>query len=90
MKRLSKKQLGYWIGKIGYDILDNIVGPACGASNILADLYLVDVATYAIEEELCEKIVKKIVRKYKIGGYLVTEVTPIALIALIILEEGKY
>lgn len=90
MKRLTKKQLGYWIGKIGYDILDDIIGPATRCSNILAELYLVDVATYAAGEKLCEKIVKKICRKYRVEAYLINENTPIALMALIILENGKY
>lgn len=90
MKRIPKKQLSYWIGKIGYDILDDIIAPACGISEILADLYLANVNDYAMDEKQVDEILQKIGEKYDIGDYPLLEGMPIACIALIILENGKY
>lgn len=92
MKKIPKKQLDYWIGSIGYQILDDIVAPECNISGIMADLYLASVMDYADDEKQGRKIIKKIYSKYKIPKYSVylSEEAPIALLALAILECGEY
>ena len=88
-KKINKNQLTHWIGKLGYEIIDEIISPMCEISDVVADLYLADVITYAVDDKLADKIIKKIKERYKIDYYIMPD-TPIALIVLVILEDGVY
>ena len=95
IKKITQKQMCHWIGRLGYEILDKIVGPEIGADNIIADLYLVDIMTYANDKKQGRKIVKKIIKKYKPddeNGLWSEEMLnwPIVLIVTFIIEGGKY
>lgn len=88
---ITKNEMSKHVGNIGYDILDNIVGPVCGISGIFADLYLADIETYTYEDKEQKKIFKLISKKYEVNinwGIFCNK--PIALIALYIMEEGNY
>lgn len=74
-------------------ILDDIVAPACGISDIGADYWLCDIETYTMgEDKVTEKIVSEIARKYGltedqmayIDGY-----TPLMNVALFIYLTSK-
>jgi hypothetical protein len=88
-KRIPAKRITHWISEIGYEILDDIIAPTCKISDIIADLNLATISSYADKQE--EKtVINKIKRKYKIDDYCWNEETPIASIALYVLMEGKY
>ena len=81
------------IGKIGYEILDDIVAPTVGISGIVADLYLADVPTYTSDESEDEIIINRFIEKYNIDSELGWEYfinMPIALLALYVLENTDY
>lgn len=82
----------FWIGNISYEIIDEIISPMCGISGVFADLYLADIVTYADTKELQEKILRKIYRKYNIkkNDVFLNANMPIALLALAVIENGKY
>lgn len=90
--KIPARQMTYWVGILGYEILDEVVSPMCGISGVVADLYGADILLYAQNEAHAEKILKKILKRYKISKYdvLLTTQSPIALIALAILECGTY
>lgn len=92
MKKIPKDQITHWVGRLGYEIIDEIIAPECGIDCVIADLYLADVATYAMNEKHGYKIIRKIYKKYHIPkmSVLLTPQTPIALLALAVLEEGRY
>lgn len=97
-------ELSALIGEIGYDILDDFVGPAAGAHGIVADLYLADIRTYFMfsdeapdddsELALCESTTRKVLEHYGVEyeedmlDYYWS--MPIALLALYILEHTNY
>lgn len=96
LKKVDPEQITSLIGTIGYDILDNVISPACGIDSVIADLYLADISVYADGDKQTLKIAKKILKRYKIkdehGLYadLISGGWPIALIVLLILEDGDY
>ncbi len=92
MKKIPQKQINHWVGRLGYEIIDEIIAPECGIGSVVADLYLADIGTYTSGDKQSQKIINKIYRKYKIPkmSVLLTDHTPIALLALAILEEGTY
>lgn len=90
MKKIPQKQMSGWIGTIGYDIIDRIISPVCGISGVVADLYVCDILLYADDDKQAERIVRKVCKKYSLPITLVQTTTPIALIALMVIEHGKY
>ena len=91
-KKEFKKTLTTLIGTISYDILDNIVCPLAGIGSPLADLYLADINDHTFDEKIDKKVLKKISEKYKVDlehSGLDAE-TPLALLALYIIENGKW
>ena len=81
------------IDRISYDILDNIVSKICEIGPIMADIYLADIGCYTFnDEEEFEKIRTAIQKRYKLDPKkqlveTLTETTPLALIALQIMDE---
>ena len=96
LKKIDPEQITSLVGTIGYDILDNVISTMCGIDGVIADLYLVDIGVYADGDKQTLKIAKKILKRYKIkdehGLYsdLMSGNWPIALIVLLILEDGDY
>ncbi len=82
----------FLIGKIGYDILDNIVAPMAGIGSPFANLYLATINDHTCDEILDIKIINKVIERYKLqkeeylDEFLVD--FPIALLALYIIENG--
>lgn len=90
---LTADELTKLIGKIGYEILDDIIGPTLGISGIVADLYLADVPTYTSDEAEDEIIINLFIEKYGIDntcGWEYLAKMPIALLALYVLENTDY
>lgn len=96
LKEIPRLTITRLIGAIGYDIIDNVICPECGIDSVIADLYLADISCYADGDKQSLKIAKKILKRYKIkdehGLYsdLISGGWPIALIVLLILEDGDY
>jgi len=89
---MKKEELSKYIDKIGYEIIDDIISPMCGISDVIADLYLADIQTYEYDEKKAIRIAEKVFKKYGIkNGYAEIFIDkPIALLALFILEESNY
>jgi len=72
--------------KIAYDIIDNIICPVCGISEVVADLWLADIETYVQEDDKQrEKILGMIEEKYNLKEnelHYVDAYTPLIMIAL--------
>ncbi|GEM_PF-3341297 len=92
MKKINPKILTYWIGKIGYQIIDEIISPMCGIDGVIAELYLVDIGIYTMDDKLTAKIATKIVKRYKLDKIYAELIQDwnLAQIVLLILEEGEY
>jgi len=100
MKRIENRDITSAVGGIGYDLIDNFLGPALGISGIFADLYLADLGTYfylekgSKEATLAAKTLSKFYLKYGIKldkvGISIRLTMPIALLALDVMENGNY
>lgn len=102
--KIEKELVSKAVGQIGYDIIDNIISPICGVSGVFADLYLADISIYTDSEEQGQEVIKAIYERYKMPidevidvetnkssyRFSVQDSWPIALIVLLILEEGEY
>jgi archaellum biogenesis ATPase FlaH len=82
----SKIELYNNLRKIAYDIIDNIIAPTCGITDIQADLWLADIETYCNEDDkLREKILIEIENKYNLQENELSYIdsyTPLLMIAL--------
>ena len=95
LKRIDPITVTSLVGTIGYDILDEVISPACGIDSVIADLYMADILIYADDDKHAMKIAKKILKRYKVKDqdhlYQTLMISwPIALIVLLILEDGDY
>jgi hypothetical protein len=89
---MTKQEVSKAIGTIGYDIIDNIIAPVAGIKYVIADLYLANVETYVHDKNEIDSVYRAIEKKYCLITHTLDHVEgcPIALIALLILEEGSY
>lgn len=96
-KKIPKKQITQWVGALGYEIIDEIITPNCPSitpGSVVADLYGASISLYTDNEKQDNKIVKQIIKRYKLdpleAKIVVDPDVPIALIVLYILEAGTY
>ena len=90
---INKEELTHLIGKIGYEILDDIVCPLAGIDSPFANLYLASIDDHTMDENLNERAIKKIQEKYCLDAEfdkMFDGREPLAVIILYILENGIY
>lgn len=71
-----------------WNISDEIIAE-CGIDVHITDIYLADINTFIDDDKHTKKVIKKLGKKYKTDLYFVDGNTPIALIALVILEDKE-
>ena len=95
----ADKQLVYRVIELAYEVLNDVILPMCGIKEVFADPYLASIdcytcsvtsATQSINDEVLEQeIVDAIIKKYNLNEYApISGYTPLALIALIIIDKG--
>jgi hypothetical protein len=90
---ITKRDISGLVGKIGYEILDEVIGPTVGISSIVADLYLADVETYTTDYQETERVYEEFMKHFDIkneAGCEYFKNMPIALLALYVMENTHY
>lgn len=72
--------------RIAYEIIDEVICPVCGISDVMADIWLADIETYCMEDDHeREEILAKIEIKYELKEnelHYIDSYTPLIMIAL--------
>lgn len=90
----TDKQLVDRVVKLAYEVLNDVILPMCDIEGAFADPYLASIDCYTCsirgnEDKLEQEIVDAIIKKYNLNEYApISGFTPLALIALIIIDKG--
>ena len=85
-----KEELTCLIGKIGYEILDDIVSPMAGIGGAFADLYIATINDHTFDDDIDDKILFAIEKKYSVSMGMFSGGDPLISIIVYILENGEY